>query len=78
MAHHFNYRSLAWGSHDTVPVPDSKKTTHVDENSARFSIWTPFEKGVAAVAGGYYSASYIPDEHGILPIHGYASPKSIY
>lgn len=64
MSHHFNTASLAWGSHNNR-VPEAKKTTKQDENSARFSIFTPFEKGIAAVAEGYYAATYIPDEDGI-------------
>ena len=63
MSQHFNYGSLAWGAHN-VRVPDEKKTIKQDENSARFSMWTPFEKGIATLAEGYYAATYIPDEDG--------------
>lgn len=63
MAHHFNTASLAWGSHN-IRTPESKKTTAEENDNPKFSIMRPFEKGIATIAGGYYSASYIPDENG--------------
>jgi hypothetical protein len=55
---------MAWGSHN-YQVPEEKKTTS-EENNPRFSIWRPFEKGIATLAGGYYAATYIPDDKGVL------------
>jgi hypothetical protein len=42
---------------------DQEKQQDGQQNGG-FSIWKPIEKGIATVSGGYYAATYIPDDHG--------------